>query len=954
MANRIVQHSPPARPEADQPPQATCDEARSEQDRAEYLARVRANVPHELRELRQWVVWKREPSPKDGKLTKVPYDPKRQGRKASSTNTSTWASFAVACAAYEGGGYDGLGFVFTASDPYSGVDVDHCRDVLTGELLGDARRIVDSFASYAEVSPSGDGVHVLVRAEMAEGSPHKRGDYEAYSAGRFFTITGAHIAGTPATVEERQEELEAFTAHYLAKPERARRQAGGGAAATGRAPLNLSDGELVQRALSAQNGATFAALWNGDRSGYASDSEADLALCRLLAFWTGYDAARMDRMFRASGLMREKWEREDYRQRTLSTVLATPGDTYDPNRRGTANAGTRARAGGGGGGGGGAGAGGGAAAGDQGEPDPEPGQRQAGGISAFNLTELGNAERLVARYGDIISYCYPWKRWLVWDGKRWGEDKRGQVTRLAKQTVRSIYAEVEAIEDDRDRRTLATHAQRSESDKALKAMMSLAQSERPVTPDELDGPETDWLLNCTNGVLDLRTSELHPHDRSRKITRITRVPYDPDAECPTWLTFLDRIMDGRADLIAYLQRAFGYSLTGSTREQVFFLPHGGGANGKSVLLSVMRDMLGDYAMQTSAQAFIVKHGDSIPNDLAALKGARLVTAVETEEGQRLAESLMKQLTGGDGEPISARFMHAEWFQYMPTYKIWLATNHKPIIRGTDKAVWRRPQLIPFDVTIPPEEQDKELGAKLRAEHPGILAWAVRGCQDWQHDGLREPAEVRAATDSYRNEMDVLGAFLSECCVLARHAHVTGKELYAAYVQWCEDNGERTLAQRLFGQRLRERGLESRPGHANKPTWYGIGLRSDYEDPDPEPDGGTGDAASGDPQSNGYKGYIGYQNEGFSSRGYETGKITPQNGNQTNQTNQHEAGDGAVRGGVKNSATSAPVPPKVGSEEWIEAPCPVDGKKHKLALRKGGSGVVCQKCQPELARGAEGR
>lgn len=458
---------------------------------------------------------------------------------------------------------------------------------------------------------------------------------------------------------------------------------------------------------------------------------------------------------------------------------------------------------------------------------PRPKQASPDAKETYNLTDMGNAKRLVARHGHDLRYCHPWSKWLVWNGRRWIKDATAEVIRRAKDTVTQIYAETAQAFDDEARKAIARHAIRSESEARIKSMINLAESELPVLPEDLDADK--WLLNCANGTLDLRTRELRPHQREDLITKIIDVEYDPNAKCPTWLAFLDRIMAGNVDLIYFLQRSVGYTLTGNTSEQCLFFLHGCGANGKSTLINTIGKLMGDYGLQTPTETLMVKKGDGVNNDIARLKGARFVSAVETEEGRRLAEVLVKQLTGGD--IITARFLHAEFFEFRPTFKLWLAANHKPVIRGTDNAIWRRIRLIPFNVTIPEAERDKELPEKLKTELPGILAWAVEGCVAWQVEGLDPPDEVRLATQGYREEMDVLAGFLAECCVVAEYRKAAASDLYAAYVKWCEANGERIQSQRAFGMRLTERGFVRLRGTAGRHVWEGLGLVDhDREEP----------------------------------------------------------------------------------------------------------------------------
>jgi putative DNA primase/helicase len=442
----------------------------------------------------------------------------------------------------------------------------------------------------------------------------------------------------------------------------------------------------------------------------------------------------------------------------------------------------------------------------------------------FNLTELGNSERLIAHYGETIRYCYPWGKWLVWTGTRWERDDAGRVHQLAKATVRDIYQEAAASEDEERRKALARHATRSESEAKIRAMLELAKSEVPISPDELDCDP--WLLNVKNGTVDLRTGALRPHRREDLLTKMAPVEYAPGAEAPTWAEFLDRVLPSK-DLREFVRRSAGYSTTGDTREQCLFINHGTGANGKSTFQEALGAALGDYALRTPTEMLLAKRAGGVPNDIARLKGARFVAASETEENRRLAESLVKDLTGQD--TISARFMRAEWFDFKPTHKLWLSTNHKPEIRGVDNAIWRRIRLIPWSVTIPPKDQNKDLLQELRNELPGILAWLVRGCIEWRNQGLNAPEAVREATRAYRAEMDTLAAFMADCCERGDDKDAFASELWKAWQRWCEETGEKPETQKRFGQRLAERGfLNHRDSKTGRKKWFGLHLRSDWE------------------------------------------------------------------------------------------------------------------------------
>lgn len=439
--------------------------------------------------------------------------------------------------------------------------------------------------------------------------------------------------------------------------------------------------------------------------------------------------------------------------------------------------------------------------------------------SEFVTTDLGNAERLVERHGRDLRYCHPWKKWFVWGGQRFSPDETGEVERRGKETVRAIYFEA-AEGADKNQASVAKHAIKSGSEPRLRAMVSLARMDVPLLPSQLD--ENPWLLNLQNGTFNLKTGEMGAHKREHLITKMAPVKFDPAAKCPVWLRFLDRIMGGNKDLIGFLQKAVGYSLTGSITEQCFFILWGKGSNGKTTFLETIRNLLGDYAQQADFSTFLTKRNTGATNDLAALQGARLVCASEIGTGRYLNEGLVKQVTGG--EPIRARFLYSEYFEFHPQFKLFLATNCRPNIRGTDLAIWRRVRLVPFDVTIPQEEQDHGLLAKLLKELPGILNWALKGCREWMDHGLGESEAVEEATREYRMDMDLLGNFIEDRCLLDPEASVVTSELKEAYKRWCEDNSENDVGTIAFANYLRSHGCSpDRRGHGGGRIWRGVKL-----------------------------------------------------------------------------------------------------------------------------------
>lgn len=441
------------------------------------------------------------------------------------------------------------------------------------------------------------------------------------------------------------------------------------------------------------------------------------------------------------------------------------------------------------------------------------------------MSDVGNAGRLIRRHGRDLLYVEGWG-WVVWSGTHWVRDDlaaRG----LAIDAMKAIFTEAADSPDHAEQKRLAQHALRSQQSSRIQGALFCAAPSLAAKVDDFDRHPT--LLPVANGTLDLAAGVLLLHERDHRLTRVTAVNWMPEATCPTWLAFLERVLPD-PDVRAFIQRAVGYlSLTGSVAEQKLFFLFGSGRNGKSVFLEILEALAGEYATPTRMETLTINRA-GIPNDIAALSGARVVTVSETAEGARLNESLVKDLTGGDA--ISARFLRQEFFTFRPQFKLWIRGNHKPQIRGSDDGIWRRLMLIPFTVQIPANEVDPLLPSKLREELPGILTWAVRGCLDWQSDGLRPPAPVTAAVGEYRGEMDVMGQFIAECCLIRPDAIATARDLYAAYVRWCADSGEMAVAQRRFGMALGERGFMRVKDSVIK--WRGIGLLATGRDEDVRP------------------------------------------------------------------------------------------------------------------------
>lgn len=432
-------------------------------------------------------------------------------------------------------------------------------------------------------------------------------------------------------------------------------------------------------------------------------------------------------------------------------------------------------------------------------------------------TDVGNAARLVRRCGNDIRFCHATGLWLIWDGKRWRPDDSGRIVRLCKKTALSILDEAKKLTGDE----LTEHtrwARKSQSRERLTAMAALAQPEVAVTPDELDADA--WAFNCRNGTIDLRTGELRPHRQADLITKLAPVDYDANAHCPRFERFLGEVFGGDAELIAFVQRWHGYSLTGDIREQLLLIYHGEGGNGKSVLLDTISYVMGDYAGEAPPDLLVVRKHPEHPTEIADLLGKRLVVASETERGAELRLQLVKRITGN--ERLKARRMRQDFFEFARTHKLILVTNNRPLIREETEAAWRRLRLVPFDVVIPPERRDKDLMRKLRDEAPGILAWMVRGAVDWAREGLPEPESVVAATRAYRGASSSVDRFLAERCILGDGLSCSSADLIRAYCEWCARAGSVPLQGSALADELRRHGC--RPMRQRGPRgWVGLEL-----------------------------------------------------------------------------------------------------------------------------------
>jgi len=465
---------------------------------------------------------------------------------------------------------------------------------------------------------------------------------------------------------------------------------------------------------------------------------------------------------------------------------------------------------------------------------PEPGTEGAEPGGPWHLTDLGNTRRFVLQHKDRVRYCHSWAVWLMWDGRRWQPDKTAEVVRLAKATVATIYAEAAQAQDEERRKAIAKWAMQSESDHRIKAMLSQAESEPEVaiTHDALDADP--WALNVLNGTIDLRTGALHPHNPDDLITKLAPVEYNQDARLELLERFLRDATGDDVELQGFLARSSGYSLTGQTTEEKAFLIHGPTNSGKTTYIEAMKGALGDYAVTADFETFLARSFVGGPRpDIARLAGSRFVPSVEVDQGKKLASGLVKLLTGGD--IVVARLLYKSEFEFAPQFKLWLVANHEPTIAHDDGAMWRRMVKVPFDVTVPEEKRDPAVKATLRdpaIAGPAILAWAVRGCLEWQRGGLRVPERVKKATEAYRLSQDPLKEFIEACCDLGPDNWISATDLRRAYATWGEERGlkERDLVSgKAWGGGLRTRGCEAFTKRVEgKLTrgWQGVCLTSD--------------------------------------------------------------------------------------------------------------------------------
>lgn len=736
-----------------------------------------SNIPDELKQLNNWCVWKFEN--RNGKRTKIPFNAET-GEFAKSNNKSTWSSYETAVNAE---GVDGIGFFF--EPPYLGIDIDDIDDDLHRFKQGDkldniVSEFNEAFKSYTEVSPSGNGLHIIVKGKIP-GSRRRKGNIEMYDSGRFFTMTGKNIGKYKDVTEVSEQVFKTIYNKYL--PDN-----------TIKYPTtnnyqenihNLSEIDVINEIYNSKQAKLFDDLMKGNYEPYyTSHSEADMALANILAFWCAKDYSQMDSIFRQSNLYRDKWDEKrknsTYGEQTLFKAINEVNNIYTPKQEKEENPLRYALS----------------HIFDAEKKDKE--------YPIRSYDDTGNADRFIDRYGHLYKHSYITNKFYIYDGQKWKVDDRGAIRKLIDEMIESIKNEKvlhsEDVTEEEARETFQKYYKKTRGTQSKKNIMNELMHRKTVTPDEFD--KDDMLLNVANGYIDLTSRELYKHDINRMFSQIANTDYSEKMQPAVWLDFLNDIFAGDKAVIRYIQKALGYSLTGSTREQVMFILFGKGRNGKSIFVETIAEILGDYSNNMQAKSLMVKKNDNVNTDVARLSKARFVTSSEPNEGFRFDEGLIKQITGGD--KVTARFLYAEEFEYTPKFKIWVSTNHKPIIRGTDDGIWRRLVLIPFDVQIPEEKVDKDLKYKLLREAPAILNWMAEGAYMWMREGLELPEKLKASSKAYRTEMDVIEQFIEDECKRVDDGRVKANELYSVYKNWANENNAYKMSNKDFGQKMKEK------------------------------------------------------------------------------------------------------------------------------------------------------
>ena len=769
------------------------------------------NIPQELRNLKQWGLFELKWVEARKKNTKIPINP-YDGSAGKSNDPNTWSDFDTAMRALNDvERADGLAFYF--ANGYIGLDIDHIDSNLEDWRAGDndPNNLVNKFQdltdnTYMEVSQSGTGIHAIFKGKIP-GKRRRKGNYEMYQTGRFFALTGNNIIPDPTIKSMSDDEMKTLYEFLFGKDNIVQLHS----ESDNITPVDLSVVEIIKRAeSSAKTGTRFTMFMKGGwEQFYASHSEADMAFANDLAFWTGRDFHKMDTIFRNSSLMREKFDEKHgavtYGTSLLNKAINETQNIYNP---------------------------------ESDSQDSESSytfsfnEDKTKKIMPRSWDDQGRGLRMRDQFATVLKFNAVDKKWFFFNGSYWQEDIGNQRVELAAERVaNSIKKEKPELsfstKTDEDKAMNEWYKFQKDSRSHMAKMHMIDEFKKYVIVKHGEFDKEDMLLNTESGYVDLSSGELHDHDIDKKFSHQTVAEYSDNVDAPLWEKFLNQIFNNDEELIHYVQKAIGYSFTGSVDEQCLFILNGRGRNGKSVFSNVVSDVAGNYAKQMNVQTIVAKKNQSgsANSDIARLEGARIVTSSELNEGDRFDESLVKQLTGGD--KILARFLYGSEFEYKPKFKIWMATNHLPIIRGTDDGIWRRIKIIPFNIQIPKEKVDKKLEYKLKAEYTGILNWIVQGAIMWQQEGLEDPEAVTKVIETYRAEMDPLDAFLEECCTTGQNYSIKAREMYDAYHEWAKESEEYKMSMTKFGREMRKKLLRVK----RRDGWYYVGLKLKEPDSD---------------------------------------------------------------------------------------------------------------------------
>lgn len=769
------------------------------------------NIPQELRNLKQWGLFELKWVEARKKNTKIPINP-YDGSAGKSNDPNTWSDFDTAMRALNNvERADGLAFYF--ANGYVGLDIDHIDSNLEDWRAGDndPNNLVNKFQdltdnTYMEVSQSGTGIHAIFKGKIP-GKRRRKGNYEMYQTGRFFALTGNNIIPDPTIKSMSDDEMKTLYEFLFGKDNIVQLHS----ESDNITPVDLSVAEIIKRAEnSAKTGTRFTMFMKGGwEQFYSSHSEADMAFANDLAFWTGRDFHKMDTIFRNSSLMREKFDEKHgavtYGTSLLNKAINETQNIYNP---------------------------------ESDSQDSESSytfsfnEDKTKKIMPRSWDDQGRGLRMRDQFATVLKFNAVDKKWFFFNGSYWQEDIGNQRVELAAERVaNSIKKEKPELsfstKTDEDKAMNEWYKFQKDSRSHMAKMHMIDEFKKYVIVKHGEFDKEDMLLNTESGYVDLSNGELHDHDIDKKFSHQTLAEYSDNVDAPLWDKFLNQIFNSDEELIHYVQKAIGYSFTGSVDEQCLFILNGRGRNGKSVFSNVVSDVAGNYAKQMNVQTIVAKKNQSgsANSDIARLEGARIVTSSELNEGDRFDESLVKQLTGGD--KILARFLYGSEFEYKPKFKIWMATNHLPIIRGTDDGIWRRIKIIPFNIQIPKEKVDKKLEYKLKAEYTGILNWIVQGAIMWQQEGLEDPEAVTKVIETYRAEMDPLDAFLEECCTTGQNYSIKAREMYDAYHEWAKESEEYKMSMTKFGREMSKKLLRVK----KRDGWCYVGLKLKEPDSD---------------------------------------------------------------------------------------------------------------------------